>query len=593
MKRLFHIIPVILTGLFAILVLFCLGSTSAVTAMTVKSLEADTLQLNRIVKINPYWIEIIPPAAGVQYYRDGIVFLADTKSESKMLENHTSFGKIEAYYATIGDTLSRNNVLFSPSVPWEVPTDAMTFSRDYSTMFYTKPASGKQNAKIYQARYKADKKGKYEWVSDDKPLSFCNDKSVYSHPALSADDEKMIFASNKKESIGGLDLFISYREGNDWSKPVSLGNQINTPGNETTPFLDKDNNLFFSSDGLKGFGGYDIYMCRYNGRDWDKPVNLSRIINTSDDDLAFTIDPVNGKSAFFTSGSSKGNKQARLYRVTFLDPQSDKRLANLSNAFNYIAHGGFPPKEDTRDIMEETTPVALGTTDTPALTTEAPVKPGTEKLPVDIEAKPPVTATDAIVYRVQFLSLSKPRESNNIKIGGVTYNTFEYFFNGAYRSCAGEFYTPAEALTLQNQMKREGYPDAFIVAFRNNERITGISLSQLAQTGKSSTEQKSGATPQPAKQEQQQTAPAAATGLIYRVQFLTNPNSGGMEQVTIGGITYKTFEYYYQGAYRLCAGEFSNRNQAVELQQAMRRDRYGDAFIVTFRNGSRVTDTGN
>ena len=57
--------------------------------------------------------------------------------------------------------------------------------------------------------------------------------------------------------------------------------------------------------------------------------------------------------------------------------------------------------------------------------------------------------------------------------GGKKYKTFEYLFNGAYRSCVGEFTASALAANLQNQLKREGYADAFVVAFRNNERLTG------------------------------------------------------------------------------------------------------------------------
>ena len=289
MKRLF--------GIFLFSAAVNMASNGSVTGILVQN--SDTLNINKLLKVDKFGLEILPPSSGVQFYRDGIVFLFQTKSEAKMLESHTSFGATEAYYGVQKDTSVSNHILFSPSFSWTVPCEAMTFNSDYSIMYYTKRPSNKEPEKIFQARYQLAKNGKHEWISDSKPLSFCTDKSIYSHPALSADGEKMVFTSNKSESIGGLDLFISYKEASGWSSPINLGNLINTRGNELSPYLDQDNNLFFSSDGIEGFGGYDIYICRYNGRGWEKPANLTKIINTQDDELAFTLSRLDGKSAFY------------------------------------------------------------------------------------------------------------------------------------------------------------------------------------------------------------------------------------------------------------------------------------------------------
>jgi hypothetical protein len=610
MKRLSNISFTIAAGflLVSAATASILGS-EPVTGMELKQ-DSDTLNAGRILKINTFWLDIIPPSAGVQFYRDGIVFLANTKSESKMPESHTSFGKVETYYASLNDTIPGNQVLFSSSVPWEVPTDAMTFNSDYSVMYYTKLPTGRESEKIYQAKYQSFKNGKREWVSDTKPLSFCNDKSVYTNPALSADGEKMIFASNRKESIGGLDLFISYKEGDNWSEPINLGNLINTQGNETSPYLDQSNNLFFSSDGIKGYGGYDIYMCRYNGRGWDKPLNLTRIVNTPDDELAFTLDPINAKSAFFSSRNAKGNKQVRLYRITFRDQFASNRLGNISNAVRYIAQSGYVPTE-TQFIAEKPAEQVTREKETvKEQVQEPPVQAVVEKpveqpkaetqIPVVENQNPPVTAeiaaspsagSDAIVYRVQFMSLSKPKGSFDMKVGGKSYKTFEYFFNGVYRSCAGEFSSPATAQNLLNQMKREGYPDAFVVAFKNNERITG-SLQAAAKVQENVVAEKPPVISQPEEpvQKQAETDYSRSDAVIYRVQYATSGNPSGVREVTIEGKTYKTYEYLYYGAYRLCAGEFPDRNSAQTLQSAMRSGQYKDAFIVAFKNGIRITD---
>jgi len=115
------------------------------------------------------------------------------------------------------------------------------------------------------------------WVIQTSPLDFCTDNSSYTHPTLSSDEKMMIFASDKEGSVGGMDLFISKRVGDKWSPAVNLGKMINTTGNEFFPFLDSENNLFFSSDGLPGFGGYDIFTCKFNGETWEKPENKNQV----------------------------------------------------------------------------------------------------------------------------------------------------------------------------------------------------------------------------------------------------------------------------------------------------------------------------
>lgn len=611
MKRLRNITFTIAAGFILVFTASASSFGSAPSTGTEPVQDGDTLNAGKILKVNPFWLDIIAPSTGVQFYRDGIVFLANTKSESKMPESHTSFGKVETYYASLDDTIPGNHVLFSSSVPWDVPTDAMTFNRDYSLMYYTKLPTGRESEKIYQAKYQSLKNGKREWISDTKPLSFCNDKSVYTNPALSADGEKMIFASNRKESIGGLDLFISYKEGENWSEPINLGNLINTQGNETSPYLDQSNNLFFSSDGIKGYGGYDIYMCRYNGRGWDKPLNLTRIVNTPDDELAFTLDPINAKSAFYSSRNTKGNKQVRLYRITFRDQYASNRLGSISNAVRYIAQAGYVPAEESRFIAEKPAEQVTGEKETVKEQVQEPIVPAVVEKPAGqpkaetqstvVNTKnPPVTAeiteptpagSDAIVYRVQFMSLSKPKGSFDLTVGGKTYKTFEYFYNGVYRSCAGEFSSPATAQNLLNQMKREGYPDAFVVAFKNNERITG-SVQTVAKVQENVVEEKPPVVAQPKEPVQKQagTEYTQSDALIYRVQYATSGSPSGVREVTIEGKTYKTFEYLYYGAYRLCAGEFTDRDSAQALQSAMRRGQYKDAFIVAFKNGIRIAD---
>lgn len=589
MKRLF--------GIFLFSAAACIATTGAVHKISVQN--SDSLNGNKLLRVDKFNLEIIPPSSGVQFYRDGIVFLSNSKTETKMLESHTSFGKTEAYYATCKDTSVDNHVLFSPSYSWQVPCEAMTFNSDYSVMYYTKRPSNKEPEKIYQANYQPSRNGKRdEWISDIKPLSFCSDNSIYTHPALSADGEKMIFSSNRSESIGGLDLFISYKESHGWSSPINLGNLVNTRDNELSPFLDQNNNLFFSSDGLEGFGGYDIFICRYNGHGWDKPANLTKMINTPDDEFAFKLSKLNEKTAFFTTRYKTGNRSPQLFKITLQDQYAVKNLTNLSDALKYLAKAELMPAEEEivlNDKKPEITPPINETKTEPVKPQELPE---IKQEPVNPPAENAAETSDEIIYRVQFLSSAKPKGSYNITIDGRTYKTFEYFYNGTYRSCAGYYTSAASANNLKTLMKQDRYPDAFVVAFKNNERLFGPI--QTAEKPREQTIQvpvTENKQPQKLSEVEQnlekppveQVTPSA-DAIVYRVQFSSSMNAKGDDEITIGGKKYKLFEYLYNGAYRSCAGEFSTSDQAKNLQKLFNQVGYPDAFVVAFKNNKRVSD---
>lgn len=81
-----------------------------------------------------------------------------------------------------------------------------------------------------------------------------------------------------------------------------------------------------------------------------------------------------------------------------------------------------------------------------------------------------------VVYRVQFASSTKAAGTRKVTIGGKEYETWEYMFSGAYRSTLGEFRTFAEATRFQTAVRQSGYPQAFVVAFKNNIRVTDPAL---------------------------------------------------------------------------------------------------------------------
>jgi tetratricopeptide (TPR) repeat protein len=146
-----------------------------------------------------------------------------------------------------------------------------------------------------------------------------NTKYWESHGFISEDGEQLIFASDRPGGLGGLDLYISRKVNGDWGPPVNLGPQINTPFNEDRPFfINKGNTLFFSSQGHRNIGGYDLFRSDLQSNDlWSNPENLGYPFNTPDDNIFFM--PVgNGKSGYHSVyKESEGMGKEDIYMVTF------------------------------------------------------------------------------------------------------------------------------------------------------------------------------------------------------------------------------------------------------------------------------------
>ncbi len=180
------------------------------------------------------------------------------------------------------------------------------------------------------------------WVIEDQALNFCDGNYIYSHPSLSADGKFMVFSSDLPGSHGGLDLYVTKKEEGKWSTPENLGKQINSAGNELFASLDSRNNLFFSSDGLPGKGGYDVFVCVYNGTGWEKPVNLSGTINSKDDELAFTVSRTDNSSAFYSSRPISGKGRTQLFLVKSGPELAKNAEADLSTGI--LALAGIGPQ---------------------------------------------------------------------------------------------------------------------------------------------------------------------------------------------------------------------------------------------------------
>lgn len=136
------------------------------------------------------------------------------------------------------------------------------------------------------------KKTGNEWSKPKSLGSNVNTKDWDSQPCLSADGRTLYFSSERKGGFGREDIWITRLDSNDvWTSPVNAGPQINTSDSEFTPFIHSNGTtLYFASKGWDGMGGSDLFMVeKLNETDWTIPKNLGYPINTFSDELGLCI----------------------------------------------------------------------------------------------------------------------------------------------------------------------------------------------------------------------------------------------------------------------------------------------------------------
>ena len=151
----------------------------------------------------------------------------------------------------------------------------------------------------------------------EEPKDVFKDKNMFStcHPTLTNNDRRMYFSANFTDAVGGMDLYMCNRVGKGgWTKPIHLGNIVNTKDDEMYPLVYGDK-LYFASNGLDGLGGMDIYSVELDSK--GMPVSgslkhLSYPINTIYNDFGFIHNNADDKG-YFSSDRPEGRNLDTIY----------------------------------------------------------------------------------------------------------------------------------------------------------------------------------------------------------------------------------------------------------------------------------------
>ena len=172
-----------------------------------------------------------------------------------------------------------------------------------------------------------------------------NTESWESSPSLSPDKRALFFSSNRPGGYGGKDLYVSYRLPNGkWGPAKNMGASINTAGDELAPFIHADNaTLYFTSDGLPGYGNSDIFLCRKGiNNEWSVPENLGYPINTIENEGSLFV-AADGKTAFYSSDRSDSHGELDIYTFELRpDVRPAKTLYVKGKVFDVKTGKGLP-----------------------------------------------------------------------------------------------------------------------------------------------------------------------------------------------------------------------------------------------------------
>lgn len=169
-----------------------------------------------------------------------------------------------------------------------------------------------------------------------------NINSKYHEASISvtSDGKTAYFSSNRPDGLGELDIYVSHKdEKGEWGKAINLGKEINTPYSDDAPFITADGKtLYFSSKGHKTMGGYDIFRTHLENGKWTTPENLGYPINTSDDDIYFVLSE-SGKNGYYSSAKEGGYGDKDIYLISM--PQ--KKVAKIKMDTEITTTARFTP----------------------------------------------------------------------------------------------------------------------------------------------------------------------------------------------------------------------------------------------------------
>ncbi|MCB0562804.1 MAG: carboxypeptidase regulatory-like domain-containing protein [Phaeodactylibacter sp.] len=567
--------------------------------------QSCVFAMNQLGQSSPYLvsIEYISTTSsdfGPAFYGDQVVFSSARTDLSPAGSTWTGKANNQLFMARVGD----NGFLEAP-VPLQnrlsnddtyVNVGPVSYSPEGKSVAFTKnnfidgtrqlPTGGLElSISIAQINSSG------EWA-EQKPFPYNGSGFSTGWPNFSPDGNSLYFASNRPDGFGGFDLYVSFRMGNTWSTPENLGPNVNTPGDEVSPFFD-GNNLYFSSDWHQGLGGYDIFRAEQaNGR-WARIFHLGNQINSSRDDLGFVYDSFRN-IGYLASNRPGGRGNEDLYRVS---KSADNITLNIRNASD-----GIPIPGATIDFIN--CGEGLFKADSRGTYSFQAV----EGLNCDIVIR--ADGYNEAVFSVSTMSVRQNREYNimlsrrgeeyigkilnyttRLPVAGVAVTATNQSTNSTMQATTDVNGDYALALSPNSsyvlRYSRPGFRDISrtVNTSEGNDRTILGMISMLSVSGGADTYPGSDVTPRPGNILGDggvitTSGEGAALGNGYAVQVAAL-NKPGLENFSGLNSVGQVYSKYEGGVYKVRIGVFSSRAEASSALSTVKAKGYKDAFLIT------------
>lgn len=302
---------------------------------------------------------------GIYLYNKKALFASTRKitdENGKKIYGWNEQPYLDLYEATISDEneFSDINLINGSKINTKYHESSAVVTNDGKTLYFTRVNVNKRNRLDYDKKgttylklYKATlENGSWENIQE---LPFNGDTYSTGHPALSPDNKKLYFVSDRDGGYGKTDIYyVDILDDGNYSTPKNLGENINSKGREMFPFIAKDNTLYFSSDDYINIGLLDIFKSNFLNDGASKPENLGAPYNSGDDDFAFVLDSDTDKG-FFSSNRIGGKGSDDIYSFTAYEcSQSITGIARDSKTNEVLSNTIVKLIDSSGKIINET-----------------------------------------------------------------------------------------------------------------------------------------------------------------------------------------------------------------------------------------------
>jgi hypothetical protein len=240
-------------------------------------------------------------------------------------------------------TLSKKPSRFGKSLGLKYNAGPIAFYDHRKKMVFVASAqmTGENGARAL-GLYFAELNGSRWLVTSEWPHN--SDRYSITDVTINQEGTLMYLSSDMKGGVGGKDIYTSAFADGSWSRPTNIGSTINTTRDEVSPYLHRNGTLYFSSDGLPGMGGLDIFLSTIKRSGYSEPENIGYPINSHGDDFGLTFDSL-ATHGYFTSNRVNGGLDDDIYEFT-MDLQTYP--FDMTGVLRYKEHTW----SDTLDIHE-------------------------------------------------------------------------------------------------------------------------------------------------------------------------------------------------------------------------------------------------